>query len=93
MKKQDDKILAKLEEELNSSKYKFYKDSYKRFEDYVIINYQSKSIVDFNIPDDNMVCGIGTLVYRIRDEKVFEIFSYSNKEEQIKKILNDKHKK
>lgn len=88
MKKQEDKIITKLENQLDASKYKIYKESLKCFDDYYIINYQSNSIVDFNIPDDDMIYGIGTLIYRIRDEKVFELYAHANKEAQIIEILN-----
>ena len=71
MKKQEDKIKSKLENHLDISKYKVYQESFEYFVDYAIINYQSISIVDFNIPDDDMIYGIGTLIYRIRDGKIF----------------------
>lgn len=87
MQKEQDLIIEKLENHLDTTKYKVYKDSFKCFEAYAIINYQSISIVDFNIPDDNMIYGIGTLIYRMRDEKVFEIHAHSNQEKQIEKIL------
>lgn len=90
MKNQEDKIISKLENQLDAAKYKVYRESFKCFDDYAIINYQSNSIVDYNIPDDDMIYGIGILIYRIRDEKVFEIYSHSNKEEEIMKILNEK---
>ncbi|MFK7979048.1 MAG: hypothetical protein AB8G86_03625 [Saprospiraceae bacterium] len=86
MKNQENKIITRLENHLDSSKYKVYKESFKCFDDYAIINYQSNSIVDFNIPDDDMIYGIGTLIYRISDKKVFEIYTHTN-EEEIMKIL------
>ncbi len=87
MKKQQDKIMAQLENYLDASKYKVYKESIKHFEGYSTINYQSNSVVDFNIPNDYMIYGIGTLMYRVSDSKIFEIHSHSNDEEQIRKYL------
>ncbi len=88
MKKQESKILEKFKNELDASKYKIYKESLNCFEDYAIINYQSNSVVDFNIPDENMIYGIGTLILRKCDERVFEIYAHLDKQELIKKILN-----
>jgi len=88
MKIEKDRILLKFEASLDASKYKVYKESLKCYDDYAIINYQSKSVVDFNIPDDEMIYGIGTLIYRMLDEEIFEVYPYLDKELQIKKILN-----
>lgn len=90
MKNQEDEIKTKLENHLDASKYKVYQESFEYFIEYATINYQSNSIVDFNIPDDDMVYGIGTLIYRRRDGKIFEIHAHTNKEEQIMKILSKK---
>ena len=89
MKNQEAEIKAKLENHLDGIKYKVYKDSFRFFVDYAKINYQSSSIVDFNTPDDNMIYGIGTMIYRIRDGKIFEIHSHANEEKQIIKILSE----
>lgn len=80
-------IIARLQNFLDSSKYKVYLDSFKSFKHYAIVNYQSKSIVDDNIPDDNMIYGIGTLMIRFSDNKIFEIHSQNNIEEQINNLL------
>lgn len=89
LEKHKNEILTKLESHLatSTSKYKVYKNSLKFFDNYALIYYQSNSVVDFNIPDDDMIYGIGTLMFRISDEKIFEIYSHVNKEEQIMKIL------
>lgn len=87
MKKQQGEIIIELENYLEPSRYKVYRESIKHFEKYSIINYQSNSVVDFNIPDDNMIYGIGTLMYRVSDGKIFEIYSHINAEEQIIKYL------
>lgn len=83
-------ILEKMKLKIDLTKYKFYKESYVVNQDYAIINYQSISIVDYNIPDDYMIYGIGTLMYRIKDGKIFEIYSHVDKEEQIQKYLKEK---
>lgn len=88
MKKREEKILEKFKNELDSIKYKVYKESLKCFDHYAIVNYQSNSVVDFNIPDDDMIYGIGTLVIRKSDERIFEIYAHLDKNEQIEKILN-----
>ena len=87
MKEQELKILVKFENHLDTSKYKIYKESIKHFNKYAIINYQSNSVVDFNIPNDDMIYGIGTLMYRRSDGKIFEIYSHSSSEEQIIRYL------
>ena len=89
MKNQEERILEKFENELDSTKYKVYKDSLEDFNEYVIINYQSISVVDFNMPDDDMIYGIGILIFRKSDERIFEIYSHSDKSEQIQKILKE----
>jgi len=87
MENKQKEIMKSLVEFLDASRFKVYKESIKFFDNYALINYQSISIVDFNIPDDNMIYGIGTLIYRMRDNKIFEIHSHSDKTEQIIKIL------
>lgn len=89
MKKKEEEIITKLESYLDASKYKIFRNSIKHFEVYSIIHYQSISIVDFNIPDDDMIYGVGILMYRRRDSKIFEIHCQSNQEEQIRKRLNE----
>lgn len=87
MNQNEIQILKKLDDYLANSKYKIYPNSIKSFADYVQVNYQSKSVVDFNIPDDDMIYGIGTLIYRLRDGKIFELYTHANEKEQIVKIL------
>lgn len=89
MKTDKESILAKMKSKIDYNKYKFYSDSFESNQHYALINYQSISMVDHNIPDDDMIYGIGTLLYRMVDNKVFEIYSHVDREEQISKILKE----
>ncbi len=88
MQTKPDEIISKIQSHLDSSRYKIYEDSIKYFYDYVTINYQSKSVVDHNMPDDDMIYGIGILMYRMSDGKIFEIHCHSDIEEQIMNNLS-----
>ena len=84
-------ILSDFEEHLRGSEYKVYRDSIKVYSGYVMIYYQAKSLVDFSIFDEeHIIYGIGILVYRMLDDRIFEVNCHLDLEIQIDATLRDK---